>query len=261
VQTSLFARSRTPSTPIDPPSNPGSTPIDHTAAYPFASANLPYGLLPEPCQDCPISLQSDFSGPPQICPDHIPLAICTGHQCPERFECLVTSARGSRLPSKDLPSTAEPPRSAEPDNHQLRTTLPLCQQMSIKQGPHQWSTQKQTLCKVISPEYPKAADAFPKKQAVLLPIATHPELMSKKWQRTSHAAILPSESQPCHRSTPLPQHKMLPKKRRNSGTLKVAPPQNSQHFRQIQPHPTETNSKAKNNEVAPPTPPQPSRDQ
>ncbi|KAG5732671.1 hypothetical protein E4T56_gene16772 [Termitomyces sp. T112] len=34
------------------------------------------------------------------------------------FECLVTSARGSRPPSKDLPSAAESPRSAEPDSRQ-----------------------------------------------------------------------------------------------------------------------------------------------
>ncbi|KAG5728175.1 GTP-binding protein TypA/BipA like protein [Termitomyces sp. T112] len=32
------------------------------------------------------------------------------------FECSVTSARGSRPPSKDSPSAAEPPRSAEPDS-------------------------------------------------------------------------------------------------------------------------------------------------
>ncbi|KAG5733788.1 hypothetical protein E4T56_gene8227 [Termitomyces sp. T112] len=31
------------------------------------------------------------------------------------FECLVTSARGSRPPNKDSPSAAEPLRSAEPD--------------------------------------------------------------------------------------------------------------------------------------------------
>ncbi|KAG5724916.1 hypothetical protein E4T56_gene12538 [Termitomyces sp. T112] len=48
------------------------------------------------------------------------------------FECLVTSARGSRPPSKDLPSAAEPLRSAEPnrlyptpvDSTQLRRPLP-----------------------------------------------------------------------------------------------------------------------------------------
>ncbi|KAG5338789.1 hypothetical protein C0989_006216 [Termitomyces sp. Mn162] len=32
------------------------------------------------------------------------------------FECLVTNAGESRPPSKDLPSAAEPPGSAEPDN-------------------------------------------------------------------------------------------------------------------------------------------------
>ncbi|KAG5334190.1 hypothetical protein C0989_004135 [Termitomyces sp. Mn162] len=37
------------------------------------------------------------------------------------FECSVTNARGSCPPSKDLPSAAEPPRSAEPDNCQLQT--------------------------------------------------------------------------------------------------------------------------------------------
>ncbi|KAG5716844.1 hypothetical protein E4T56_gene3364 [Termitomyces sp. T112] len=83
---------------------------------------------------------------------------------------------------------------------------PLCQKMSIKQGPHQWNTQKQTPCKVISLEYPKVADAFFKKRVVLLPIATHPESTSKKWQRTSHAAIPPSESQPCHHPTSFPQN-------------------------------------------------------
>ncbi|KAH0590560.1 hypothetical protein H2248_000701 [Termitomyces sp. 'cryptogamus'] len=115
VQTSLFAQSRTPSTPIDLPSNPGSAPIDHTAVHSFASANLPYSLLPEPRQDHPISSQPDFSGPSRICLNHIPPTTRTRHQCPDVFECSVTSARGSRLPSKDSPSAAEPPRSVEPD--------------------------------------------------------------------------------------------------------------------------------------------------
>ncbi|KAG5732251.1 hypothetical protein E4T56_gene11467 [Termitomyces sp. T112] len=41
----------------------------------------------------------------------------------------------------------------------LHTTLPLHQKMSIEWGPHQ-----------------RIADVFPKKQAVLLPTATHPHL-------------------------------------------------------------------------------------
>ncbi|KAG5718653.1 hypothetical protein E4T56_gene16664 [Termitomyces sp. T112] len=85
VQTSLFTRSWTPSTPIDLPSNPGSASIDCVAAYSFTSANLPYGLLPEPHQAHLISLQSNFSGLPQTCPDHIPPTIRTSHQCPECF--------------------------------------------------------------------------------------------------------------------------------------------------------------------------------
>ncbi|KAG5723229.1 hypothetical protein E4T56_gene339, partial [Termitomyces sp. T112] len=83
VRTSLFARSRTPSTPNDLPSNPGSAPIDHTATYSLASANLPYGLLPEPRQDRLISPQSDFSGPSRICLDHISPITRANHQDPE----------------------------------------------------------------------------------------------------------------------------------------------------------------------------------
>ncbi|KAG5348633.1 hypothetical protein C0989_009335 [Termitomyces sp. Mn162] len=57
--------------------------------------------------------------------------------------------------------------------------------MSVKQGPHHrstqkqatykyplWSTQKQATCEVISRSTPKVADAFPKKRAVPLPTAT-----------------------------------------------------------------------------------------
>ncbi|KAG5349166.1 hypothetical protein C0989_005476, partial [Termitomyces sp. Mn162] len=107
--------SQTPSVPIDLPSNPGSTPIDHAAAYSFASANLPYGLLPEPRQDRPIS----HNPTPPDSPKSVQV---TSHRLSAQairaqnvFECSVTSARGSHLPSKDLPSAAEPPRSAEPD--------------------------------------------------------------------------------------------------------------------------------------------------
>ncbi|KAG5727759.1 hypothetical protein E4T56_gene20799 [Termitomyces sp. T112] len=39
------------------------------------------------------------------------------------FECSVTNARGSRPPSKDSPSAAEPPRSAEPDRYIACTHL------------------------------------------------------------------------------------------------------------------------------------------
>ncbi|KAG5715357.1 hypothetical protein E4T56_gene8256 [Termitomyces sp. T112] len=46
------------------------------------------------------------------------------------FECLVTSARGSRPPSKDSPSAAEPPRSAEPDS------WPLCPLLSSRAKAH-----------------------------------------------------------------------------------------------------------------------------
>ncbi|KAG5327422.1 hypothetical protein C0989_011189, partial [Termitomyces sp. Mn162] len=94
VQTSLFAWSRTPSTPNDLPSNPGSVPIDHTAAYSFASVNLPYGLLPEPRQDRLVSSQSDFSGPPWTHPDHIPPTIRTSHQCPERLRVFGYQCKG-----------------------------------------------------------------------------------------------------------------------------------------------------------------------
>ncbi|KAH0590961.1 hypothetical protein H2248_001074 [Termitomyces sp. 'cryptogamus'] len=83
VRTSLFARSRTPSTPNDLPSNPGSAPIDHTATYSLASANLPYGLLPEPRQDRLISPQSDFSGPSRTCLDHISPITRANPQDPE----------------------------------------------------------------------------------------------------------------------------------------------------------------------------------
>ncbi|KAG5323001.1 hypothetical protein C0989_012464, partial [Termitomyces sp. Mn162] len=86
--------SRTPSAPNDLPSNPGSVPIDHTAAYSFASANLPYGLLPEPCQDRLVSSQSDFSGPPRICLDHIPPTIRTSHQGPERLRVFGYQCKG-----------------------------------------------------------------------------------------------------------------------------------------------------------------------
>ncbi|KAG5329656.1 hypothetical protein C0989_009450, partial [Termitomyces sp. Mn162] len=94
VQTALFTWSQTPSNPIDPPSNPGSAPIDHPAAYSFTSANLPHGLLPEPRQARPISLQSNSSGPPQICPDHTPPTICTSHQCPEHFRVFGYQCKG-----------------------------------------------------------------------------------------------------------------------------------------------------------------------
>ncbi|KAG5328742.1 hypothetical protein C0989_010284, partial [Termitomyces sp. Mn162] len=94
VRTSLFAQSQTPSAPNDLPSNPGSVPIDHTAAYSFASANLPYGLLPEPRQDRLVSLQSNFSGPPWICLDHIPPTIRTSHQCPEHFQVFGYQCKG-----------------------------------------------------------------------------------------------------------------------------------------------------------------------
>ncbi|KAG5725035.1 putative 115 kDa protein in type-1 retrotransposable element [Termitomyces sp. T112] len=40
------------------------------------------------------------------------------------FECLVTSARGSRLPSKDSPSAAEPPRL-----HKLKSTNPVIERL------------------------------------------------------------------------------------------------------------------------------------
>ncbi|KAG5722477.1 hypothetical protein E4T56_gene2869 [Termitomyces sp. T112] len=116
VQTSLFARFRTPSAPNDLPSKPGSAPPDHTAASSFASANPPYGLLPEPRQDRLVSSQSDFSGPPPTSLDLPGSVWITSPQLPAQatmarnvFECSVTSARGSRPPSKDLPSAAEPP--------------------------------------------------------------------------------------------------------------------------------------------------------
>ncbi|KAG5721497.1 hypothetical protein E4T56_gene13223, partial [Termitomyces sp. T112] len=94
VRTSLFARSRTPSTPNDLPSNPGSAPIDHTATYSLASANLPYGLLPEPRQDRLISPQSDFSGPSRICLDHISPITRANHQDPERLRVSGHQCRG-----------------------------------------------------------------------------------------------------------------------------------------------------------------------
>ncbi|KAG5735423.1 hypothetical protein E4T56_gene12769 [Termitomyces sp. T112] len=72
----------------------GSVPIDHTAAYPFASANLPYGLLPEPCQDRLVSSQSNFSGPPQVHPDHTPPTIRTSHQCPKHLRVFGYQCKG-----------------------------------------------------------------------------------------------------------------------------------------------------------------------
>ncbi|KAG5348144.1 hypothetical protein C0989_010960, partial [Termitomyces sp. Mn162] len=59
--------------------------------------------------------------------------------------------------------------NASPTPH---TTLPLCQKMSIEQGPHQQSNPKQTPWEVISQSTLKVADAFPKKRAVPLPTAT-----------------------------------------------------------------------------------------
>ncbi|KAH0580733.1 hypothetical protein H2248_002220 [Termitomyces sp. 'cryptogamus'] len=115
VRTSLFALSRTPSTPNDLPSNPGSAPIDHTATYSLASANLPYGLLPEPRQDRLISPQSDFSGPSRTCLDHISQLPAQTTRTQNVFECPVTNAGESRPPSKDSPSAAAPPRSVDPD--------------------------------------------------------------------------------------------------------------------------------------------------
>ncbi|KNZ75970.1 hypothetical protein J132_00718 [Termitomyces sp. J132] len=94
VRTSLFARSRTPSTPNDLPSNPGSAPIDHTATYSLASANLPYGLLLEPRQDRLISPQSDFSGPSRTCLDHISPITRANHQDPERLRVSGHQCRG-----------------------------------------------------------------------------------------------------------------------------------------------------------------------
>ncbi|KNZ72569.1 hypothetical protein J132_02729 [Termitomyces sp. J132] len=94
VRTSLFARSQTPSTPNDLPSNPGSAPIDHTATYSLASANLPYGLLLEPRQDRLISPQSDFSGPSRTCLDHISPITRANHQDPERLRVSGHQCRG-----------------------------------------------------------------------------------------------------------------------------------------------------------------------
>ncbi|KAG5349881.1 hypothetical protein C0989_001420, partial [Termitomyces sp. Mn162] len=84
----------TPSVPNDLPSNPGSIPIDHTATYSLASANLPYGLLPEPRQDRLVSSQSDFSGPSRICLDHIPPTTRTSHQGPERLRVFGYQCKG-----------------------------------------------------------------------------------------------------------------------------------------------------------------------
>ncbi|KAG5334673.1 hypothetical protein C0989_003183, partial [Termitomyces sp. Mn162] len=51
------------------------------------------------------------------------------------FECLVTSARGSHPPSKDSPSAAEPPRSAEPDSiKQEKKLLPAATLQSHASG-------------------------------------------------------------------------------------------------------------------------------
>ncbi|KAG5719360.1 hypothetical protein E4T56_gene13504 [Termitomyces sp. T112] len=94
VRTSLFARSQTSSVPNDLPSNPGSVPIDHTATYSLTSANLPYGLLPEPHQDRLVSSQSDFSGPSRICLDHTPPTTRTSHQGPERLQVFGYQCKG-----------------------------------------------------------------------------------------------------------------------------------------------------------------------
>ncbi|KNZ73239.1 hypothetical protein J132_00426 [Termitomyces sp. J132] len=95
-------------------------------------------------------------------------------------------------------------------------TLPLCQKMFIKQGPHQRSIQKPTPCEIISSEYPKVADAFPKKRVVLLPIATHPESTSKKMAKdiTCHNPALrvpappPSHSPPPMQDAPQEEKKL-----------------------------------------------------
>ncbi|KAH0587651.1 hypothetical protein H2248_006418 [Termitomyces sp. 'cryptogamus'] len=94
VRTSLFARSWTPSAPNDLPSKPGSAPTDHTAASFFASANPPYGLLPEPRQDRLVSSQSNFSGPPRICLDHIPPTTRMSHHGPERLRVFGYQCKG-----------------------------------------------------------------------------------------------------------------------------------------------------------------------
>ncbi|KAG5350079.1 hypothetical protein C0989_000291, partial [Termitomyces sp. Mn162] len=97
VRTSLFAWSQTPSAPNDLPSNPGSVPIDHTATYSLASANLPYGLPPEPRQDRLVSPQSNFSGPPRICLDHISPTTRATHPDPERLRVFGYQCRGITL--------------------------------------------------------------------------------------------------------------------------------------------------------------------
>ncbi|KNZ75625.1 hypothetical protein J132_02567 [Termitomyces sp. J132] len=94
VRTSLFAQSRTPSVPNDLPSNPSSIPIDHTATYSLASANLLYGLPPEPRQDRLVSSQSDFSGPSRICLDHISPTTRMSHQGPEHLRVFGYQCKG-----------------------------------------------------------------------------------------------------------------------------------------------------------------------
>ncbi|KAG5339362.1 hypothetical protein C0989_004604 [Termitomyces sp. Mn162] len=65
--------------------------------------------VPFPCNPTPL----DLPGSVQITPHRLSAQAISAQNV---FECSVTSARGSRPPSKDLPSAAEPPRSAEPDN-------------------------------------------------------------------------------------------------------------------------------------------------
>ncbi|KAG5733028.1 hypothetical protein E4T56_gene3625 [Termitomyces sp. T112] len=114
----------TPSTPIDLPSNPSSTPIDHVASYPFVSANLHTVFCLNPAKPIPFprNLTSlDLPGPVQITSHRLSAQAISVQNA---FECPVASARGSRLPIKDLPSAAEPLESAEPDRAWRWTTSP-----------------------------------------------------------------------------------------------------------------------------------------
>ncbi|KAG5348648.1 hypothetical protein C0989_009218, partial [Termitomyces sp. Mn162] len=115
VRTLLFTRSRTPSAPNDLPSKPGSAPTDHTAASSFASANprMAFCLNPAKTVSFPHNPTSpDLLGSVWITSPQLPAQATMARNV---FECLVTSARGSRPPSKDSPSAAEPLGSAEPD--------------------------------------------------------------------------------------------------------------------------------------------------
>ncbi|KAG5333121.1 hypothetical protein C0989_006272, partial [Termitomyces sp. Mn162] len=69
---------------------------------------------PVPFPHNPTSL--DLPGPVRITSHQLSAQAISARNT---FECSVASARGLRPPSKDSPSAAEPPRSAEPDSQGL----------------------------------------------------------------------------------------------------------------------------------------------